>query len=276
MRYGALLSNAVDVALRAPFLALVPLLTGLSRWTDVLKTASRSGTRVGIHFGMPYPPADLWTFVDEPRTSVRTVGMDGHTVDASVLVDLLAIGVVVLVVRSLLVAGYLGSIDQFLEESRYEFFENVLTYGVRILAFQAVVFAAILALVGTGLVDTVLLLALFPFVLVLAYVFYLTPYLIVVEDRRTVDAFRRSAILTTDRISAAVFFVLYAILVAGISVPLSVVVNAGLLGVVLAAVVASGAGHVLTTFAVLFARDLVGLEPVPVSEGTVVDGAASS
>lgn len=112
MQYGELLSNAVAVALMAPFLALVPLITGLSRWTDVTKTASRSGTRVGIHFGMP------------------------------------------------------------------------------------------------------------------------------------------------------------------ISVPLSLVVNAGLVGVVLAAVVASGAGHVLTTFAVLFTRDLVGLEPVPVSEGAVADGAA--
>lgn len=277
MQLDELLAAAVSTAVRIPLLALVPLITGLSRSTDVMETATRSGMRVSVSFGFPHPPADLWTFADAPRSGVRGEGIGVPTVvDAGLLVAIVASLVVVLVVRGLLVAGYLGSIDQFLEEERYDFRRNVRRYGVQILGYQAVVLATVLALAGTGLVDPVLFLVFLPFALALGYVLYLTPYLIVVEDRATVDAFRRSALLTTDRIPAAVFFVFYAVLVAVASVPLSLVLNAGIGGVVLAAVVSSALGLVLTTFAVLFARDLVDLEPAPVADGTVVDRASAS
>lgn len=276
MQLDELLGTAISTAVRVPMLALVPLFTGLSRWSDVVETATRAGQRVSVSFGFPYPPADLWTFATAPRSGVRgeVVGLPG-VVDAGLLVAPLAMVVIGLVVRSLLLAGYLGSIDQFLGEADYEFGRNVRRYGVRMLGYQAVVIATLLALAGTGLVDLDLLLVAIPVTLVLAYVFYLTPYLIVVEDRTTLDAFRRSALLTTDRIPAAVFFVVYVVLVAVASVPLSLVLNAGIGGVVLGAAVASGLGLVLTTLTVLFARDLVGLDPVPAAEGTAVGGSSA-
>lgn len=171
MQLPDLLAAAASTAVRLPLLALVPLVTGLSRWTDVMRTAARPGTRVSVHFGFPHPPADLWTFADASREAGRVDVIGVPTVvDAGLLVDLVAIAVVALLVRGLLLAGYLGSIDQFLVADRYAFLENVGRYAVPILGYEAVVLATILAFAGLGLVDPFLLLLALPVVLVLAYV----------------------------------------------------------------------------------------------------------
>lgn len=267
------LLGAFSTAVRVPVLALVPLFTGLSRWSDVVATATRAGQRVSVNFGFPYPPADLWTFASPPDSGVRGEVVDvPMVVEYGLLANVIATALVVLVVRGLLVAGLLGSVDQFLVEERYEFGRNVRRYGLRILGYQAVVLGTMLVLAGIGLVSPVLLLVVIPFVVVLGYVFYLTPYLIVVEDRATIDAFRRSARLTTDRIPAALFFLYYVALVAVASVPLSLVLNVGMTGVLLAATAASLLGLVLTAFAVRFTRDLVGLEPARGIDGTEAAG----
>lgn len=259
MQYGALLSNAVSYAGRLAVLALVPLFASLSRWRDVVATATRQGFTVSLNFGFPHPIADLWTFVDAPSPDGGGVNVDLPLVlDAGFGESLAASALVVLFATGLLMAGYVGSIHQYVETGRYDFLENVTDYGLRMIVFQFGVLLGAVGLFLPVLASPVLLAVVLPLLLVLAYLFYLLPYLVVVEDRSLLEAVDRSTSLASGGGEPLVFFVVYVLLSAAASVPLSLLANAGFAGVVLAAVLASGYGLVLTTFTVLFVRELVG------------------
>lgn len=260
MRYDALLSDAVSYAGRLAVLAMVPLFASLARWSDVVATATADGFDFGFKFGFPYPIANLWTFVDGPSSTGG--GVDVHfptVVDAAGFgVTLAVTAFVFLVANGLLMAGYVGSIDQYVESGRYDFFRNVTDYGLRMVAYQFAVLAGGFGLVLPILITPGFFLVVLPVLLVLAYLFYLLPYLVVIEDRSLFGAVDRSASLAAGGGEPLAFFLLYAILVAAASFPLSLLTNAGLPGVFAAALLASGLGLFLTTFTVLFVRELVG------------------
>lgn len=258
VQYGALLSDAVSSAGRLAALAAVPLVASLARWRDVLALSTRPGSHLGVKLGLPHPLADLWTFVDAPALERRELYVDapvvtGQGLSADVLIAALAFAVG----TGLLIAGYVGSIDQFARQGRYDFLENVRRYGARMVAFQAVVYAVLLAIVGAALVHPVFLVVGLLVGLLAWVLFYLAPFLVVVEGRSLGDAFGRSFELVTSRREPLVFLALYAALVLLGSLPVSLLANADLPGVLVAALVASGGGLVLTVLAVLFVRDLV-------------------
>lgn len=258
MQYGDLLSDAAAAATRLVPLAVIPLVASLARWDDVTAVADRSRFNVSFSISLPHPLADLWTFVDTP-----TPGRGGVPVDTPLAVpgDLTAIALLVtavyLLATGLLMAGYLGSIDQFIRQGRYDFLRNVLTYGVEFVVLQVVVFAVTIVLWSGFLADPWLGLVGLVLGFLCWVLFYLVPFLVVVEDRPLVDAFPRSLELVTTRTEPVVFLFLYAGLVLVGSVPFSVITNADLPGLLAAAVLASVAGLFLTVLSVRFVRELV-------------------
>jgi hypothetical protein len=270
MRIGALLADTTSYAGRLVVLALIPLATSLSRVDDVLALGARPGFRVSVTFGTPHPLADLWTFVDPPRPEGGGLHVDAPFVVWSEPTANTPVTALAYVVGSgLLAAGYVGSIDQFVETGRYNFLGNVGTYGGRMVGYQAVVFAGVLVVGGAALSHPGLLFVAIPAGLVAWVLFFMTPYLVVIEDRPLVEAFERSPRLATGGVEPLAFVAVYAVIVAAGSLPLSLLVAGGLPGVLLAAGIASVSGVLLTTFTTLFVRELVGAgDGSPVTDGS--------
>lgn len=211
-----------------------------------------------MKLGLPHPLADLWTFVDAPAPARRGLHVDAPVpLEQGLSAEFLVAGVAFTVGSGLLVAGYVGSIDQFARQGQYDFLANVRRYGVRLVGFQAVVYAVLLLLMAAALVHPGLLVAGLLFGFLAWALFYLAPFLVVVEDRSLGDAFRRSLELVTARREPIAFLALYAGLVLLWSLPVSLLANADLPGVLVAAVLSSGVGLFLTVLAVLFVRELV-------------------
>jgi predicted metal-binding membrane protein len=124
-------------------------------------------------------------------------------------------------------------------------------------AFQAVVFCSLLVLMAVALVSPPLVIVGFAVGLVVWLLVYLTPFLVVVADLPLLAAFRRSVRLATGRIEPVAFAAGYALVVAVVSVPVSVITNAGIPGVVLAAAIVSPIGLFLSALTVRFTRALL-------------------
>ena len=154
-------------------------------------------------------------------------------------------------------AGFLGSIDQFVRDGRYDVAGNVRRFAARMVALQAVAFAGLLSWMAVLLVSPPLAIVGFAVGLVLWLLVYLTPFLVVVADLPLLAAFRRSVRLTSGRIEPVAFAVGYALVVAVVSVPVSVITNAGIPGVVLAAAIMGPIGLSLAALTVRFTRALL-------------------
>lgn len=277
MQYGALLSDAVSYAGRLAALAVVPLVASLARWRDVLAFSSRHRTHLGVKLGLPHPLADLWTFVDAPAPGQQELYVDAPVATGQGLTaDVLVTAVAFIVGSGLLMAGYVGSIDQFVRRGRCDFLANVRRYGARMVGFQAVVYVFLLVLVGVGTVHSGFLVVGLVVGFLAWVLLYLAPFLVVVEDRPLGDAFRRSLELVTNHGEPIAFLALYAVVVLSVSLPVSLLTNADLPGVLVAAVLASAAGLFLTVFAVLFVRELVSATPPSPEPAGGTDGSAAA
>ena len=198
------------------------------------------------------------------------------------LADPQALGAVVLTLAGyvlftgVLTAGYLGSIDQFLTARRYDFLGNVRRYAVRMVALQALLLGSFLLVFGAALVAVPLVILLVAVGFVAWLLLYLTPFLVVVADEPLLVAFRRSLRLTTSSVQPLAFVVVYALLVAAISLPTSVLANLGIGGVLAAAALASNFGLFLSVLAVVFTRELLseGSDDGPATDAGPATGAA--
>lgn len=274
MQYDALLSNAATYAGRLVVLAVVPLAGSFARWSDVVALATRPGHEVGIKLALPHPIADLWTFVDAPDPASSGLHVDAPMSTADGLSAAILVGALAYVVGTgLLMAGYVGSVDQFVRHGRYDFLENVWRYGVRMVGVQVVVYAYLLCVVAAGFLEP-LLVVVGILVGLLAWIFlYLAPFLVVVDDRPLPEAFARSFELVGSRREPVVFLAIYAGIVLLGSLPTSLATNAGLPGVLAAALFASLLGNFLTVFTVLFVRELVAPARPPAGSASDASGA---
>ncbi|PSP47767.1 hypothetical protein BRC75_08740 [Halobacteriales archaeon QH_7_69_31] len=157
-------------------------------------------------------------------------------------VAVLLSALVFVAVEGVLMAGFLGSIDQFVRDRRYDVVGNVRRFAVRVVAFQAIAFCSLLVSMAVLLVSPPLAVVGFAVGLVVYLLVYLTPFLVVVADLPLLAAFRRSVRLTTGRIEPVAFAAGYALVVAVVSLPVSVITNGGIPGVVLAAAIVGPAG----------------------------------
>ena len=115
-----------------------------------------------------------------------------------------------------------------------------------------------LTFVGMGIVAPPLLVVFAVGFLVLAYLFFATPYLVVVAELTLASALRRSVELATGDGRVLGFFLGYVLVSAILSVPISMLAfSSGLVGVAAAVVASTPAALLLNVATLLFVRDLV-------------------
>lgn len=266
------LANGWDDALAHPALALVPLVTALLATEKITRIAGFHGRHVGLRLGLPVGVVDLWQFVSVPNETA-SVGLPvPEALPLAVVVVPLAI-----VVQSALAAGYFGSLERAISGGDFEFVANVRRYFLPFLAYTLVPMAVVLPLALVGIADrralVPVMVLLVPAFLVAAYLFYATPYLVVLRDEGIVAAARRSYALATDGGPYLRFAVGYAGFVLGLSILVTaVVVNLGLLGVALGVVALAPVGVACNATAMRFVADVDGAQ-APGSGGSAPSGA---
>lgn len=206
-------------------LAAVPLVAGLLDVDNVRRVlAFRDGVHFGVAFRFPSALPDLWSFV-----SVPNLGSGFHVSPALYLLPVL------IPIQAALVAGLLGSVREILLTGGYDFSRNVRRYFAPVLVFVALVRLVGLAAFSVAAVVPVaplLLLVLFPAFVVLSYLFYATPYLLVVADASVGEALSRSyawAMAGGPYFSYGAGYLLFGAAVSVVAT--AVVVNLGALGV---------------------------------------------
>lgn len=247
VRFTALLEEAASQAHLRP-LAVVPFLASFSYVDKLRRLRTSDGVHFGVSFGFPEPIATVWTFVHVPQRDGGGVYL--HTPEllwfpiATVLLGGMA-------------AGYLGSIDAGLDGA-YDVRRAVRSYALPLIGFEFLKLGVIGAVAAAALVAVPVAVGLLLVGLVLGYLFYAAPYLIVAADCSLVAALRRSFTLATDGGAYATFFVSYLLAVAAVSlVATPLVVNLGLLGAVLGAALAAVPALTLNVATMLFVRSLV-------------------
>lgn len=223
------LEDGLQRALDRPALAAVPLVLALLNADALRAVLAFDGFHIGIRFGLPLSVLTVWTFVKPPGQGITVE--PGVPVDSGPLV-FAAIPVVVLV-KAALAAGYFGSIGALLTTGGYDFSENVRAFFVPFLILTGLPVLALVPLALVGFASPALLILAIPVFLVLGYLFYATPYLVVLRDTGLVDAGRASYELATDGgpyLSYFLGFGLFVLLVSPIAS--AIVINVPILGIV--------------------------------------------
>ncbi|MFC6989636.1 hypothetical protein ACFQJD_14690 [Haloplanus sp. GCM10025708] len=222
---------------------LVPIVLAAMDANKIRSVLAFDGLHLGFKVGAPLSVVTVWQFVSVPKSGV--------SVDTGVPLELLpfaAVSVpVALVVQSALTAGYFGSVADVVRGQEYDFVANVAAYFRPFFVLTLLPFLALLPLalgvVGPGLSGGVPAGALavvalgIPVFVALAYLFYATPYLVVLRDVGVVDAARGSYALALRGGPYLSYFLGFALFVLAVSpVATVVVVNVPLLGVPLGVV----------------------------------------
>lgn len=210
-------------------LAAVPLVLSLLSVDNVRRVLEYRGVHFGIAFPLPPAVPNLWTFVNVPD--------QGSGVHVAPTLPWLP---VLVVVQAALAAGLLGSVHQTLREGRYDFSRNARRYFGRFLGYELLVYAAVLATVALAAVAPPLLLLAIPGYLVVGYLFFAAPYLLVIEELGVEDALAKSYEWALGGGAYARFAGGYLLAGAGISIiATAVVVNAGAVGIAVGSVAAA-------------------------------------
>lgn len=233
-------------------LVVVPLVVTLLDYGRLTALLANTDRVFSVTFGLPRAVSSLWSFVNAQP--------DGVSVEPSAFGgfgSFLVAAVVSAVVGGLLAAGYLGSIDAALDGD-YDFRRATRRYAPRLIAYA-------LLETGVGLllfVPAMAARALLPVVAIglfaLAYLFFATPYLVVIEDSPLLAALRQAGALAVGEARVLAFFLAYLLVSAGLSLPISwVAFRQPPTGVGLAVVLAAPLALLLNVATLLFVRDLV-------------------
>jgi len=249
----ALLSRASEHVGSLVELSVVPLvLAALSLDKFRRVAASTADFRVGISFGLPSTVGTAWDFLSLPSAGPG-VNLPTQRPETTVLVM-----VAVAVFSALLGAGYLGSIRRELAGLDRAFLADARTYFGPFLGFELIRLVLVLAGVGAALVAVPL--AVLPVValFVFGYLFYATPYLVVVEGLDLPVALRRSYGYATDGGEYATFFVQYLLAAGAVSVAATPLFTTSVAGAAVGTVVLAPVALLFNTATMLFVRDLTG------------------
>lgn len=199
------LSEGWERALQHLPLAGIPILLALFNTNKLLAVLRFDGGHIGFKFGLPVSVVTVWEFVSVPNSGV--------SVNTGVPVEALPIAIVtvpvLLLVQAVLTAGYFGSIRNTLYGEPYEFIPNSKRYFVPFVIITGIPTLLLLpfaaGVIGSGALGggfggpsvVLLLLGVVGFV-ILGYLFYPVPYLVVLQQTGVVVAARRSYTLATQ------------------------------------------------------------------------------
>lgn len=237
-------------------LALVPLVSAALATEKIQRIATFRGGHVGLRLGLPAGIVDIWQFVSVPNESV-SVGLPLPEALPLVLV-LLPVAVVV---QAALAAGYFGSLAAALESGTYAFAPNVRRHFGPFLVYTLVPLLVVAPLAFLGVADAravpPVLVVLVPAFIVAGYLFYATPYLVVLRGTDIVSAFRASYGLAVAGGPYFRYAAGYAGFVLAVSlVATAVVVNLGLLGVAVGVVAGAPVGLACNAATMRFVADI--------------------
>lgn len=234
-------------------LAVVPFVLGalsLEKFRQV--AASGADLRVGITFGFPSTVATSWDFLSLQNTAPG-VNLPTRSLETAVLVL-----VVVAVLSALLGAGYLGSIRRELAGVDRAFLADARAYVGPFLGFKLLQLSFVLGALATGLVEPALVLVVLLALLAFGYLFYATPYLVVVEGVDLPTALGRCYGYATTSREYASFFVQYLLAAAAVSVVVTPPFTTSVPGAALGTLVLAPVCLLFNTATMLFVRDLTG------------------
>lgn len=237
-------------------LAAVPMVTAIMATEKIERVVTFDGAHIGPRLGLPVGVVNIWQFVSLPNESV-SVGLP--------LPEALPLVAVILplavVVQAALSAGYFGSLATALESGTFEFGAGLRRHFVPFLVYTIVPIAlvapvAVLGLASGRSVLPVILLLIVGFI-VAAYLFYATPYLIVLRDTDLLSALEASYDLATAGGPYFRYAAGYAGFVLALSiVATAVVVNLGLLGVAVGVVAGAPVGLACNAATMRFVADI--------------------
>ncbi|WP_262175429.1 hypothetical protein [Haloarcula laminariae] len=219
-------------------LAVVPVLFALLDVEKLQSIVAFDSVHLGVRSGLPLSVVTVWQFV--------TVPSSGVSVNAGAPVQLLPLAFVtvpvLVVAQTALTAGYFGSIRNALDREPYQFVANSRRYFLPFLVLTAlpylVAVPAALGVFGLGSITGDIGVAALPVLLlglvvsvVVSYLFYATPYLLVLRDTGLVAAARQSYTLAVQGGPYAAYAVGFALFVLVVSpFATAVVVNIPFLG----------------------------------------------
>ncbi|WP_436346587.1 hypothetical protein [Natronorubrum sp. FCH18a] len=282
-----------------PFV-LVPFVLSVFEFESVRRTldSGRSDFSINVEFALPTPLLDLWSFVDPPdpasaervpepavgpgdgprhteptgstgsgttdvtiETPFETVVLPLEPVDGATVAWLGVALVLYAVTAAVIAAGYLGGIDRRLRGEPAAIVPCIVRYTPALLLYYLVLFAAFAGLVPFLVAAPLLVLFVIPLVIVLGYLFYAVPFLMVVDDAEFLEAFRRSAQFALEGGPYATFALGHVAVAVLVSIGLSMVVSTGgIASVAIALVVAAPLAFVLTAATVSLVQELVGVD----------------
>ncbi|WP_336360845.1 hypothetical protein [Haladaptatus sp. ZSTT2] len=195
--FGTRVMAGLGRAQKHLLLALVPLTMALMEIEKIQQIVAHHGMHVSFRVSFPSGVITLWTFVEGP-TQGLTVDSIAPTVSPMALV---LPGYIV--IQAALTAGYFGSLADALETGAYDFFANVRRYFVQFLVYTLlpmVLIAPLLVFDGQPLSSslTLFFVLFIPIFFALTYLFYATPYLVVLRETDIISAAKGAYGLALD------------------------------------------------------------------------------
>jgi hypothetical protein len=247
----ALLSRASEHLGSLRPLAVVPFALAVVP-VEKFRRIAESGAdlRFGISFGFPTPVATAWDFLSLPSAA------PGLNLPTASLGTTTLLVFVVAVLSALLGAGYLGSIRRELAGLDRAFGVDARRYFGPFLGFELINLALVLASVAAALAALPLALVFVLALFVFAYLFYATPYLVVVQGVDLPTALRRSYGYAVSGGEYASFFLQYLVAAAIVSVVATPLFTTSIPGAALGTLVLAPVALLFDTATMLFVRDL--------------------
>ncbi len=238
-------------------LILVPILLGVMQTDSIRQILAYDGVHIGIKFGVPASVVTIWQFVSLPGSGVTAnTGLPLSAPFAMIVIP----GVILL--RAGLSAGYFGTIAAELLDRHEGFAMSALTYFVPFLMITALPYVVLvplaLGLFGFGsLGDGGAVLLLIPAFIAAGYLFWATPYLIVLRRTGLVAAAGGSYKLAVNGgayLSYTIGYVAFVFFASAITT--AVVVNVPAVGIPFGILVGGFVGLTLNITTMRFVADI--------------------
>lgn len=243
------LARAKTLFRRRPWLIAVPVVASLVSVSNLLR-ALDAGPGGGVTFPLPNGLPTVWTYASLPsQTTPAATGVVGLFPGvAAFFAGAVFVGV--------LEAGLLGTLAGLADGDEPSFPAAASRHAVPVVAARLLVAGIVLVVISVLLVAPPAAVLIAPLLLVVSYVLYGLPFVIVVEGRRFRSALTRTLQLARSGGVYARFAVAHLVAGAVVSVPVSSLIRGGLPGVAVAVVVTAPVGVFVAAYGVVVFREL--------------------